>query len=1169
MTHLRLLVLAGLLCSIQALAQVNKSNLTGVVRDTSGAAVPGVSVTLTNTGTGSIRRETTDNDGLYRFTLVDFGVHRIEAERAGFKKFSRGNILLETGETVTVDIPLAVGDVSESVNVVAESPLLRTETGSLGTTITSQAINDLPIVGRNPYMFLVLSPAIQNTGSPTSNTPSDVFGPADFSASGSESRAEFLLDGVPNMRIDAPTMSPSPDSVQEMRLQTNAYDAEYGHSGSAFVNVSTKAGSNSPHGTLYWYHRNDNLNANSFFNNRNGQPKSENKWNTYGFALGAPLIIPKLYEGRDKTHFFVNYEGLKIRSGSFSRAVVPTLLERTGDFSQTTDRVGRPFTIYDPATTVPSGSGFVRSPFPGNVIPPSRLDPVALKALNYYPVPNRAPTPENQENWESQRSTGRDWTSYTIRADHQISSSQNLFIRYGWTHRFDPSTPFYGPCCRPAGHPDASQDLFDRYGHSAAIGHTWVQSSRTVVDFRLGFVRFFDANILFGEEFDLKTLGFPDSFAQAVDFTTFPRFDMSGDVRSLGPGRTSSRTTINQYNPLVNLHTFAGRHALKTGFRYQIAQKNDFAPGRPGGFFRFDRTFTQGPDPTRTSLNSGHDLASFLVGTPSSGYTDLNVSPALQNTYFAFYVHDDWKTTNRLTLNLGIRFEHEGPTTDRSDRGTAGFDGQAGNPLEAAAQANYARNPIPEVPSLNVDGGLRYLAVGDTPRGHLKMPALLYAPRAGFAYRLRDSLVLRGGYGIFYAPNNVSNYRQDGFSLATQMITSLDSNLTPFNRLSNPFPNGLVQPPGSAAGLLSGVGQSLTSGLASGENYLPVFRHPLSQQFSLGLQYVLPGQVSIETSYVGNATQRITINNRSVNEIPDDALTLKTRLNARVPNPFFGVITDKTSVLSQPTTTVAQLLRPHPEFLNLVQTGLPLGSAGYHSLQVQVSKRTSSGLLLGGAYTFSKLMEAQSFLNPNDTSPEHVISNSDRTHRLVLHGSYELPFGAGKPLLSSANGFWNRIAGGWQVSWIGTFQVGQPLEFADAGVSNSGNLSSVSSTPVAIDLIRSGTERIGRSDNNPHTVDRWFDITQFVPREPFTVRAMSSRLSDLRAPGINKWDITAIKNIVIREGLSLRLQAEFYNALNRTHFAVPNTTVTSANFGRITGTYIGPREVQVSARVTF
>ena len=1144
--HQRLLKGIGILgvCAGLALSQVNKSNLIGVIQDTSGAAVPGATIRLSNVGTGAVRTETTDPTGLYRFTLMDFGTYRLEAEHAGFKKVVREAIQLETGQTTTVDITLSVGELKESVQVTAESPLLRTETGGTGTTVTTQALNELPLVGRNPYVFLTLSPGIQYTGSYAAVNPYDNNGVSAFSSSGSSSNTEFLLDGMPNNKIDVVSFSPSPDAVQEMRVQTNAYDAEYGHTGAAFVNVSTRSGTNQLHGSVYWYVQNDHLNANSFFNNRNGSARPLDKRYTFGGSLGGPVRLPKIYNGRDRTFYFANYEGTQIRSDDIARQTVPTLLERNGDFSQTRDLQGRPFTIYDPSTTRPSGSAYVRDPFPGNVIPKGQMDPVAVRAMAYYPLPNLERTATSQQNFQNPLNDGLKWNSVISRVDHRLNDAHSLFFRFGWNHRFDPSTPVYGnDCCRAAGNPTSDgQDLFARGNITAGAGYMWLVSNRTVVDFRLGFTRYFDGDYLFGEGFDIASLGFPSSFVKSIAYAQFPRFEPT-DVDSLGPGRTPDKTIANVYNPMLNVHTSLGRHELKYGARYQQSQSNTSDAKRSAGKFTFDRTYTQGPDPTKTATNSGDGFASMLLGLPSSAYADIAISPALQNKYYAAYVQDDWKATNRLTLNVGLRFEHETPAADRFNRGVAGIDLSMPAPSLAAAAANYAAHPIPELAALHIAGGVGFLGVNNVPRGNFNMPKLDVSPRFGYAYRLNNRLVLRGGYGLFLIPNNVSNFRYDGYSFTTNMVTSLNNNITAFNTLSNPFPSGLVQPAGPGGGPLTGVGQSLTENVIASGGQLPNYKHGMSQQFSTGFQVVLPSSISMEASYVANRSQRLPVS-RNIDQYPDQFLALGNRLNATVANPFYGVITDPTSKLSQPTVAVSQLLKPFPQYTGLSVAALPFGRSTYNSLQVQASKRWKKGLMFAAAYTFSKYMDRSSYLNANDAAPAWVIASADRPQRLVLDGVYELPFGPGKPIANWNNRVIKHVIGGWQLNWVITVQSGAPLSFSSA-------------------------VRTFKSTANPQTIDRWFDVTQFVPQQSFTLNTLSARVADLRAPIMNRWDMTALKNFRITERLKLNLRAELYNALNHPNFSSPNTSVTSSSFGRITGTVGGARLIQMALRVVF
>jgi hypothetical protein len=1143
--------LLSLALNIALLAQVNKSNLVGVVRDTSGAAVPNVTVKITDIGTGAVRQEVTDETGLYRASLVDVGTYNVEAEKAGFKKVLKQRVLLPVGETITVDFVLEAGGVTETITVSAESEQLRTETGSVGSTLEGRNIQELPSIGRNPYVFVALTTGIQYTGDPTYVNPWDASGPSAFTAngfgsgtgatSGAGSTSMFYLDGVVNLRMDAVSFSPSPDAVEEMRAQTNAFDAEYGHSAAAFINATTRGGTKQFHGTVYDYLRNNFLNANDFFSNRSGLPKAEFHQDDYGASLGGPVL-------HDRTFFFFNYEGTQLRQGGNTAEIVPTALQRGGDFSQTVNTKGQPFVIYDPTTTLLGSNGkYTRTPFPGNVIPKTMLDPVAQNMLKYYPLPNLVPAPGTLQNFvgngvPSGVST-RGWNSLITRVDHRLTDSQSLFFRYGWNHRTDTTVPYYGI-------PGADSELGDADGFfrgnaNGAAGYTWAVNPHTVLDARVSIVRYGEGNIENTLGLDMTTLGFPASFARSTPYPLFPTITMgSGDVYNLGGGNTPSRLYINEFSPQISVHSIYGRHAVKYGANFIGVQYNNFSPGHSGGTFTFNRSFTQGPDPTVSSSLSGFDFASYLLGMPGSGSVDFNAVPAESVKYYGLFVHDDWKVSDRLTLNVGIRFSHEGSITERFNRGNAGFDPSATTPIAAQAQANYAANPVPQLAQLNVKGGLGFLGQGSTPDGYLSVPALYYEPRIGAAYRLTKRMVWRGGYGIFIAPNNNSNFQTNGFSLTTNMVTSLNNNLTPFNTLSNPFPTGVAIPPGASGRVLTGVGSSITGGLAQ-LGSVPAFKDAMNQQFSTGFQFVLPGQVSLETMYVGNNVQHLSIS-RNIDTYPQADLALGNQLNAKVANPFYGVITNTTSTLSQPTIALSQLLLPFPQFTGVTESSLPLGRSHYNSLQIMAQKRFSTGLHLSMAETFSKYLQNTAYHNIDDAAPESVISGSDRPQSLSVSGLYELPLGQGKRFLATANGLVRRVAGGWQLSWTGTYTSGQALSFAS-------------------------TERVSASSNNPHTVLEWFDPAQFAPQAPFTLQHTSSAIANLRGPGIGMWHVDVAKDTPINERVKLRLEAQFFNFLNTPFFGNPNTSVTSASFGQITGLYSGSasRNVQVAARISF
>jgi hypothetical protein len=781
--HVPLLILV---LALGASAQVNKSNLVGVIRDSSGAAAPGVTVKIINTATGAIRQEVTDDTGLYRASLLDVGTYTLEAEKPGFKKLVKQGVQLSVGETVTVDFALEVGALAETVTVSAAAEQLRTETGSIGSTLESETIKQLPTIGRNPYVFVSLTAGIQYTGDPTYVNPWDASGPSAFTANGFGSgTSQFLLDGVPNMRMDVVSFSPSPDAVEEMRAQTNAFDAEYGHSAAAFINVTTRGGTNNWHGSVYDYLRNEALNANDFFSNRSGLKKSKFHQDTYGGTLGGPVTLPKLYQGRDRTFFFFDYEGTQLRQGGNTASIVPTALQRSGDFSQTFNTKGQLITIYDPTSTVLGSNGkYTRTPFAGNVIPKSQLDPVAQNLLKYYALPNLTPAPGTLQNFvgdgvPSGVST-RGWNSLITRVDERIHG-QSLFFRFGWNHRTDTTKPYYGIPGADTVLGDA--DGFFRSNFGGAVGYTWTVKPNLVIDMRAGVTRYGEGNIEDTLGMDMTTLGFPASFAKSTPYPLFPTITMgTSDAQSLGGGNTPSRRYINQLNPEVNVHSIYGRHAVKYGMNFIGVQDNNFSSARSGGSFTFNRTFTQGPDPTAANSLAGYDAASFLLGTPGSGFVDFNAVPATSVKYFGFYGQDDWKVSDRLTLNLGLRFEHEGPILERFNRGNSGFDPNATTPLASQAAANFASKTLPQLQQLNVTqlsqfnvlGGLGFLGVNNAPRGYLAVPALYYEPRFGFAYRISNRIVWRGGYGLFIAPNNNSNFQTNGFSLQTQMVTSLD-----------------------------------------------------------------------------------------------------------------------------------------------------------------------------------------------------------------------------------------------------------------------------------------------------------------------------------------------------------------------------------------------------------
>ena len=691
---------------------------------------------------------------------------------------------------------------------------------------------------------------------------------------------------------------------------------------------------------------------------------------------------------------------------------------------------------------------------------------------------------------------------------------------------------------------------FYRGNIMAGVGDTWLINSRTVVDFRFGFYRYFDAAVLYAAGTDMTTLGYPAIFANSADYKWFPRITMAdGDVINFGLSGNPDVNYQTSFSPLVNAHTNIGRHALKYGFSWEAAQDNAVQPAlTTGGLgptamgFEFDHTFTQGPNPTVTSSVAGNDFASFLLGDVTAGSYPKEAGKTVLTTFTGFYFQDDWKVTDRLTLNLGLRFEHESPGTERYNRADGGFAASTVSPLQAAAQANYAKNPIPQLASLNVLGGLTFAGVGNEPRGYVNMAPIQSEPRFGYAYRISNRIVWRGGWGLYYIPLNIDYFQNTGFTSVTQMVTSLNGNLTPYNTLSNPFPNGLFRATGSSNGLLTSVGQSITAGLASA-NGVPDFLHGLSQEFSMGFQFLLPGNISLETSYAANDSQHLTVS-RNANMYPNQYLSLGTGLNAKVANPFYGL----SRIRPAPSAS-----RPLPSRNCCLLIRSSQGSRSPCCRpENRITTRSRStfrgacrtGCISACMYVFSKYMEAVTYLNANDAKPSYSISDTDRPQHMALTGVYELPVGKGKAFLNSAPGVVQRVVGDWQVNWFTTFQSGPPLSFASA-------------------------VRTTKSSNNPHTISEWFDTSQFTPLPPYTLNTLSAYVNDLRGAGINLWDISLVKLVPITERIKLNVRAELYDAFNTTQFSSPNTTVTSASFGHVTTTANGPRVIQLAGRISF
>ncbi|MFN0169794.1 MAG: carboxypeptidase regulatory-like domain-containing protein [Bryobacteraceae bacterium] len=1116
-----------------ALGQVNPvGSVDGDVRDVTGGLLTGTQVTLTNTGTNLKKSNTTNEQGVYYFNLVLPGKYRLEVERAGFRRFSR-TVTVESGRKLTVNITMTVGDVQDRVEVVADAPMLETSTASTSTTVNRRFIAELPMSGRNVMQLSILTAGVVQMTNPLDNYGLDNRSAvAYFSSNGASYRMNnFLMDGVPNQHYDTISYMPPADQVQEFNIQTNSFDAEYGHGGGAYVNVTTRSGTNQLHGSLYEYLRNDALNATNFFNKWSRLSRPSLRYNQFGGAAGGRVI-------KDKLFWFFNYEGVRNQTPNTVITTVPTDLQRQGDFSRTLDASARQIAVFDPFSTRPNPSQtgrFLRTQFPGNVIPASTINPAARNIIAaYVPTPNLPGNINSGTNNYVKTLTNQiPMNNFTVRVDYSLGSRHRIFGRESRTN-----TPNLSPNVI-----DVGTALTVLTQHSVGIGDTIMLTPATTLVLSAGLTRY--DLVSTKQEVDLIKLGFAANWVQSLQQRKLAQ-TTNPDMVTVGASGGSRFDKGNQYSFLANMSHFRGRQNMKWGFQTQIRQNNSLGSNAPSGAFAFTRAFTQGPDPNTTGSAVGDGIASYLIGTPASGNTTIFPTNSAQTPYYGFYFQDDIRVSSRMTVNMGLRYDLKRPATERFNN-MSRWDFAATNPIDAAARAAYSKNPIPELPldQFKVVGGLTFATPGG--RRAARTDTNDWGPRIGLTFRLTEKTVLRTGFGLFYDYWSVGDFGQDGFSSSTPMVASLDG-VTPLNLLNNPFPDGLVRPPGSAQGLTTLLGTSM-------QVFPDRDRNPYNERWQFGIQRELMKDLSLEVNYVGETAQSLYLGNRSsgsngemtrqLKVLPAQYLSLGSRLQATVPNPFAGLIPSSVA-LGRPTISVQNLLSTWSQMGDLTVRRSTGGRTYYHALQTTATKRFSHGFQFLGTYTFSRQIEKVQFLNDSDPEPSKAIGFLWAPHRITLSGVYELPFGAGKPFLKQA-GVVDKLVGGWQLSAIQTFQSGSAL--------------------LLPDVLYTGVDP--RLPPNERSVTKWFNTAAFTVLPSFTLRNVSTRLARLRGDAIVNYDLSLSKSVKLTERLRLQLRGEAFNAFNRLQYGAPNLTPSSGSYGRITNQANAPRSIQLGARLEF
>jgi hypothetical protein len=1153
-------------------AQEFRGSITGRVLDAAGAVVPGAQISATNTATNTSVWATADESGDYTILFLTPGAYNVTVEAKGFKKLSRQAIEVRVGDKLTLDLALEVGEVAETVYVTTETPLLEAATASSGQVVDRRRIAELPLSDGNPFVLSRLAPGITYTGDLKFSRPFDNLGTSSVVASGSPGGNEFTLDGSPNTEGREPRVSfvPPADAVQEFKVVTVTFDAQQGHTAGANIDVTLRNGTNDFHGSLYEFIRNDILSANDFFLNRAGQPRDALRYNRYGGTIGGPVVLPRFGEegpktlnGRNRYFFFFAYEGLKDAFPEPGQFTVPTLAERGGDFSAL---LPLGIQIYDPLTARRAvGSRVERTAFTNNIIPTDRISAVARAYLQFYPLPNQPGDAQGRNNFISANRRADTFNSESLRLDFNFNERNTSFFRYTRNNRQESRGNWTGIVngIRPTG------TFLFRNNNGASYDHIYTASSTTVFNFRAGFTEFDSPTLRESEgAFNAATLGFSSRAASLFTGLSYlPRFE-TGEFSTLGDS-LGTGFTASIYSVQPTLTKLTGAHSLRTGYDFRVYRENASGLGHAAGRYDFRTDFTRGPFDDSPSASIGQDLAAFLLGQPTGGLLERNTARSNQTIYHGIFFQDDWKASKNLTLNLGVRYEYEGATTERFNRNVRGFDETTSSPIEAAARAAYAANPIPEIAPQNfrVRGGLLFASPDN--RGFWEPDKNNIQPRLGFAYRIDDETVVRGGWAIYMIPFIIDGVQQFGFSQSATLVPTLDNGLTFRANLFDPFPEGLPAASGASLGLATFIGRDI--------EFVPVKRrNGQAQRWQLSVEREIPGQWLFELAYIGNYGYDLTTDTDILNALPQQFLsTSRTRdqatidfLTANVQNPFRGLAPGTS--LDSATIQRQQLLRPFPQFGN-IRTHRDDGTSIYHAGQLRVEKRFTHGYTVLASYSWSKLLERVSFLNPSDTKYEKRISANDAPHRIVLSGIWELPFGRKRRWGANWNGLREAVLGGWQLQGIWQAQSGRPLELGN--------------------LYFNGDPRTLTTTIDGSTVDTAFDTSGFYftdaavqtngvvdpakqrndprIRLSFNRRTFPTHLNGLRSQPLNLWDISLIKNFPFSEQTRLQLRGEFLNAFNHPQFNNPNLDPTSSNFGRITSQANLPRNIQLGIKLIF
>ena len=1139
-------------------AQTFTGGLRGAVRDANGV-IPGVTVQLVNEGTAQTREAVTNEQGEYNFSAVPPGNYTVKASLTGFRAYENRNVRIGAQQFVTLDIPLEVGALQETITVTGSAPLIDTSNASTGAVIDSTQLQALPSAGRSAFLFAVTVPTVVASGDGQFNRQQDQTNASLLSLGGGTRRGNnYLVDGVPitDLRNRA-SANPSIEALEDVAVQVHTYDAETGRTGGGIFNSATKSGSNQWHGSGFYQTRPRWGMSNNFFAERRGNPLPETYFHTGGGAFGGPII-------RNRTFFWFSTEGYGSNTTRNESLRLPTARERAGDFSQTFIN-GQLQVIYDPLTGNPS-TGLGRQPFPGNIVPTQRLNPVALAMQQYLPLPD-TDVSDGTNNYSRTAEIEDKAMMYTGKVDHRFSDAVSLTGFYLYNKTDEPcANTLYPGLDDPNRFIDRNDYLLLRRVNVLALNNTWLPSNNTVLTLRYGYTKFIDDDTL-SIDFDPAQLGFSSNFLNQMQVQKFPRVTVT-DYYNMG---AIDPTPRNWYSWSANgtMSRLFGRHTVKVGADYRtIGIKTQSFTGGAGDF-RFDRLYTSSNPLTPVG---GNAYANFLMGNMSGdpgNYSRLGVSQPFNAFvhYYGAYAQDDFRLNAKTTLNVGLRLEHESGLMEENNSFTVAFD----RTLNPGGALGNVINPINGQP---IRGGLVYAGQNGANEYQGDPPAVKISPRIGLVHSFNPRTVLRTGYGIYWAPWNYqgvssTNYGNIGFSNTT--FTTTQGQFVPTLSFNNPFPNGIVQPSGSSLGALAGVGGNI--------DFIDQDKKaPYVHQYSVDINRELPGNMAIGFEYSGATGRDLGLGGSNdgilnINQLDPQYLALGSALLENVPNPFFGLPAGQGFNVTSATVQRRQLLRPFPQFGDILMRQSTLGKSQYHAGIVKFEKRLSNGW--GGRinYTYSRLMDNQfgesNFFSRNSTEAQNVydldaeysIGILDVPHKITLAPIFQLPFGEGRRWANSGAAAW--ILGDWTLSSIISIESGFPVS-----VNANTNTTQIFTRMQRVNPGTGDAETSG-SDQDRYEPGLWLNSGAFSQPAAFTLGTLPRNLDDVRTPARNNVDFVASKDLRFTGNVRGQIRLEVINMTNSPKVRGPITTLGSSTFGSI-GVQSGfMRMTQLMFRMTF